>query len=68
MATVPPEKFELFLQNAFLSYLAAFRNRSEVRIRLASDRRFATLYDPSTGEVVDFPSPDVQCCIDFADR
>ena len=68
MATVPPEKFELFLQNAFLSYLAAFRNRSEVRIRLASDRRFATLYDPSTGEVVDSPSPDVQCCIDFADR
>lgn len=30
MATVPPEKFELFLQNAFLSYLAAFRNRSEL--------------------------------------
>lgn len=63
--TVVPERFCGALQDAFLAYLAAFRTRSEVKIRLASDRRFVTLVDPFTGEVREKPTESVALTLAF---
>lgn len=63
--TVEPEKFLGALQDSFLAYLAAFRTRSEVKTRLASDRRFVTLVDPLTGEVHEKQSESVVLTLAF---
>lgn len=63
--TVEPEKFLGALQDSFLAYLAAFRTRSEVKTRLASDRRFVTLADPFTGEVRERSTESVALTLAF---